>query len=85
MAAGFHPSIRHEARHWLTVLACVAKGIGVTLVPRSLERSAFRGLAFVDVDESPVQSFVRGAWRADAADDAALATWHRVVMAEVRA
>ncbi len=85
VAAGFHPEIRHEARHWLTVLACVAKGMGVTLVPRSLVRSGFPGLAFVAVDDSPVQSFVRGAWRRDAADDPALQTWHRVAMAEVRA
>ncbi|RYH57844.1 MAG: LysR family transcriptional regulator [Alcaligenaceae bacterium] len=85
VSAGFHPEIRHEARHWLTVLACVSKGLGVTLVPSSLARTATPGLAFVEIEESPVLSFVRGAWRRAESADAALQAWHEVVLANVKA
>jgi DNA-binding transcriptional LysR family regulator len=80
VAAGFHPEIRHEARHWLTVLALVSKGMGITLVPRSLATFQLPTLAFVDIGESPVRSFVRGAWLASEKDDPALQAWHAVAL-----
>lgn len=85
VSAGFHPEIRHEARHWLTVLACVSKGMGITLVPSSLARTDAPGLAFVEIEDGPVRSFVRGAWRSADADDPALQAWHRVVLSEIKA
>lgn len=80
VAAGFHPEIHHEARHWLTVLALVSKGMGITLVPRSLTTFQLKTLAFVEIGDSPVRSFVRGAWLASEADDPALKAWHEVVL-----
>ena len=41
---GFRPEVRHEARHWLAIVALVAQGLGVALVPKSLERSLLLAL-----------------------------------------
>lgn len=84
VAAGFHPEISHEARHWLTVLACVSRGMGITLVPRSLAAGGFPGLAFLDLGETTVRSVVRCAWLQNEAEDPTLQAWHRVVAGEVK-
>lgn len=44
--AGFHPRVQHEVRHWLSVVAVVAQGMGVSIVPAPLERSGIRGAVF---------------------------------------
>ena len=77
--AGLHPRIRHEARHWLTVMACVARGIGISLVPAGLARTGLEGLRFLDIEESPVKSIVRGAWLRDYEDDPIINLWRQVV------
>jgi len=77
--AGFHPKIRHEMRHWLTVMTCVAMGMGIALVPAGLARTGLRGLRFVDIGESAIQSVVRGAWLESEEDDAMLRIWRNVV------
>lgn len=46
LTAGFLPRVESELRHWLTVLAMVASGAGVALVPTCLERSRAPGVAF---------------------------------------
>lgn len=38
LAHGFAPELRHEVRHWLSVLALVSLGQGVALVPAALRR-----------------------------------------------
>jgi DNA-binding transcriptional LysR family regulator len=45
--AGIHPQTVHAARQWLTVVAMVANGLGISLVPRSLSRSKVEGVKFV--------------------------------------
>ena len=45
--AGIHPRTVHAARQWLTIVAMVANGLGVSLVPRSLSRSRVEGVRFV--------------------------------------
>lgn len=77
--AGFHPKIKHEVRHWLTVMTCVSMGLGIALVPAGLARSGLQGLRFVDIGESPIQSVVRGAWLESDEDDAMLRIWRDVV------
>lgn len=44
--AGIHPRLVHAARQWLTVIALVAHGLGVALVPRSLVQSRMHGVVF---------------------------------------
>jgi DNA-binding transcriptional LysR family regulator len=79
--AGFHPDVRHEARHWLTVMSCVARGLGITLVPVGLSRAGVPGLRFLDVVQSPIISVVRGAWLEEDGDNRLLALWRQVVAA----
>ena len=83
VSAGFHPNIHHEARHWLTVLACVSKGMGITLVPRSLIRTRHPEVAFVPLSRSPIESVVYGAWLKSESGYLALHAWHRMVCREV--
>ena len=45
--AGFYPELRHELRHWLSVVSLVAQGMGVALVPAALEKSGIAGAVFV--------------------------------------
>lgn len=45
--AGIHPQTRHAARQWLTVVALVASGMGVGLVPASMARAGITGARFV--------------------------------------
>jgi len=45
--AGFHPVIRHEVRHWLSVAALVSQGLGVSIVPACLARSGLAGTRFI--------------------------------------
>ena len=66
--AGFYPEVRHEARHWLSVVSLVAQGLGVALVPAALKASGIPGAAFVGIDSS-ARSDVFCAWRS--ADDSA--------------
>jgi DNA-binding transcriptional LysR family regulator len=47
--AGIHPEIAHAARQWLTIVAMVANGMGVSLVPRSLARSRVHGVKFIRI------------------------------------
>jgi DNA-binding transcriptional LysR family regulator len=66
--AGFQPDIRHEARHWLSVVSLVAEGMGAALVPAALRHSAIPGAVFVPI-ESDARSQVFCIWRT--ADDKA--------------
>lgn len=45
--AGFEPQTRFAARQWLTIVALVANGLGVSLVPQSIARSRISGTRFV--------------------------------------
>jgi len=83
LAAGFHPDIKHQVRHWLTVVACVSKGMGVTLVPRALANAKLPDVRFAAIEHSTVESVVHGAWLKMESDSAILRAWHRVVEQEV--
>ncbi|CAM3846374.1 LysR family transcriptional regulator [Bordetella tumulicola] len=83
LAAGFHPDIQHHVRHWLTVVACVSKGMGVTLVPRALANAKLPDVRFATIEDSTVESVVHGAWLHAENDSAILSAWHRVVGQEI--
>jgi DNA-binding transcriptional LysR family regulator len=51
--ARIHPRTVHAARQWLTIVAMVAQGLGVSLVPRSLARSRVDGVRFVPFSGAP--------------------------------
>ena len=60
---GWEPLVRHEVRHWLSVVALVRKGMGVALVPRALMDSGVADVVFRALPESPVRSEVHLVWR----------------------
>lgn len=47
--AGIHPRIRYAARQWLTVIALVATGAGVAVVPASLAKAGIQGARLVRI------------------------------------
>lgn len=60
--SGFAPRQRHEVRHWLTVLAFVAAGMGVALVPQSMSRAGMAGVRFLPLRNRKVRSVTRMLW-----------------------
>ncbi|MEN7528767.1 MULTISPECIES: LysR substrate-binding domain-containing protein [unclassified Cupriavidus] len=62
-AHGFSPRIRHEVRHWLSVVSLVSQGMGVALVPAAMERSGMAGAAFRPLREATVPSEVFCVWK----------------------
>jgi DNA-binding transcriptional LysR family regulator len=63
-ALGFYPNVRHEVRHWLSVVSLVAQGMGVSVVPAPLERSGMAGAVFRPLVEPTLPSEVHCAWKA---------------------
>ncbi|RZJ16760.1 MAG: LysR family transcriptional regulator, partial [Haliea sp.] len=62
-AARFDPDIRFELQHWLSVVALVAQGMGVALVPAALKRSAAAGAAFVALDTATAPYETHALWK----------------------
>ena len=60
-----HPRTVHATRQWLTVLAMVAQGLGVSLVPQSLARTGIGGVSFVKVKGPRHPSSARLVWNPD--------------------
>lgn len=54
--AGIYPRTVHAARQWLTIIAMVAHGLGVSLVPRSLARTRIEGVRFVPIAGAQLSS-----------------------------
>ena len=71
---GWAPLVRHEVRHWLSVVALVRKGMGVALVPRALMDSGVADVVFKPLPESRVRSDVHMVWRERHVPDALLAS-----------
>ncbi|VTU13573.1 MULTISPECIES: LysR family transcriptional regulator [unclassified Variovorax] len=61
--AGFRPEVRHEVRHWLSVVSLVSQGMGVALVPSALRHAALRGAVFRPLEEEVARSDTYGVWR----------------------
>jgi DNA-binding transcriptional LysR family regulator len=63
-ARGFYPRVRHEVRHWLSVVSLVSQGMGVSVVPAPLERSGMAGAVFRPFVEATMPSELYCAWKA---------------------
>ena len=61
---GFQPRVRHEVRHWLSVVSVVAQGMGVAVVPAPLQRSRMAGAVFRPLADATLPSPVYCAWKA---------------------
>jgi DNA-binding transcriptional LysR family regulator len=62
-ARGFEPRVRHEVRHWLSVVSLVGQGMGVSVVPAPLQRSGMAGATFRALAGETMLSEVHCAWR----------------------
>lgn len=78
--AGFRPEVRHEVRHWLSVVSLVSQGMGVALVPSALHHSALRGAVFRPLEEQVAQSESYCVWR-DGPENAVVQAFLRTVQA----
>ena len=78
--AGFRPEVRHEVRHWLSVVSLVSQGMGVALVPNALHHSALRGAVFRPLEEKGAHSESYCVWR-DGPENAVVQAFLRAVQA----
>ena len=62
--AGIHPRTRHAARQWLTVVALVAAGAGVALVPASIANAGIRGARLLPIRGMAPKNVGVLAWKA---------------------
>lgn len=67
--AGFLPRVRFEVRQWLSVVALVANGGGVALVPEALIRSGPAGVVFATLPKSPIRSETWCLWPGHAGEE----------------
>lgn len=65
--AGFSPRVGHEAGEWQTVLALVAAGLGVALVPESLRHWQRPGVAYLELSPRTAEVPLELVWRREAA------------------
>lgn len=77
--AGFDPKVRHELRHWLSVVALVSQGMGVAIVPEPLAQSGIAGVVFRPLSGTQVLSTLQCVWPQGPARSPALAAMLRAV------
>ncbi|MBC7369017.1 MAG: LysR family substrate-binding domain-containing protein [Undibacterium sp.] len=65
--AGFGPRVGHEADEWQTVLAPLAAGLGVALVPESLRHWRRPGVAYLERTPRTAEVPLELVWRRKAA------------------
>lgn len=65
--AGFSPRVGHEAGEWQTVLALVAAGLGVALVPESLRHWQRPGVAYLNLTPRTAEVALELVWRKESA------------------
>lgn len=68
--AGIHPQTRHAAMQWLTVMALVSVGQGVSLVPRCMEQLGMHSVRLLPLRKIKVTTPAYMAWRKDVHDNA---------------
>lgn len=52
--AGFEPKLRLGSRQWLSIIALVAEGFGVAIVPSMLARTGLHGVRFIPLSPTPM-------------------------------
>lgn len=60
--AGVHPRLVHKARGWLTMMAMVAGGCGLALLPLSLVRAGMEGVRFVPLRGAKTLAVAKLVW-----------------------
>ncbi len=68
-AADVEPYTPYRVQHWFTVIALVAQGMGISLVPRSLSRSAMADVIYIEIEEPNAEHEVQMIWQAGTGND----------------
>ena len=68
-SADVEPYTPYRIQHWFTVIALVAQGMGISLVPRALSRSAMADVIYIEIDEPDAEHEVQMIWNADTQSD----------------
>lgn len=63
LSHGFAPEMRHEVRHWLSVLSLVSLGQGMAIVPAAMQRVGMPRLVFTPLQGKQPQSELLAIWR----------------------
>ncbi|MCX7567869.1 LysR family transcriptional regulator [Sulfitobacter sp. F26169L] len=68
-AADVEPYSPYRVQHWFTVIALVAQGMGISLVPRSLSRSSMADVIYIEIEEPNAEHEVQMIWQANSSND----------------
>jgi len=63
--AGFQPKVSQEAAQIIAVIAMVASGFGISIVPRSFGEVRLAGVGYIDIEEDSPRSMIGLACRRD--------------------
>lgn len=63
-AEGFSPEIVLEASQFHTIIGMVAAGVGIAVVPASMQRSRMKGVAFREIENGP-ETALTMAWSSE--------------------
>lgn len=66
---GFHPHIKHESLHALTIFKLVEKDIGVSVMPKSIAQGYNLGVRYVEMDELKLPLEMIVSYRTDLDDE----------------
>lgn len=63
--ADLEPTIKHEVSQWLTIVALIAHGMGVSLVPRALAGAMLSSVVFLPLDDMEIRHQSHCIWLAE--------------------
>lgn len=63
--AGVHPRIVQTSRELYTTISLVEAGLGVTIVPASVQQMGWRGVRYYPIESPSAITRIDAAWRAD--------------------
>jgi DNA-binding transcriptional LysR family regulator len=64
-AAGFTPRVVEESRELYTSVSLVEAGVGVSILPASVEKLGWRGVRYRPIPSSGAETRIAAAWRKD--------------------
>ena len=63
--AGFHPKISHKSVHAHTIFRLVEAGLGVAIVPTSLQQGFQMNIRFIELQNIRQRAVLKAVWKSD--------------------
>ena len=63
--AGFSPYIAHEIHNWLTIVEVVEAGLGIALVPQSMQNLRKENTCFIKINDNSIRSETYCIWNSN--------------------